>query len=308
MSAKLKGLFAVLMLGALASLVSFANWFGPSSNPGSVYRAQSLGLIGAPRDSDGDGLSDEEETYWGTDFQNADSDGDGFLDGEEVLSGHNPALAGPNDWLSRSENLTERTTQLAVGAILSGDLTPGGTKYNSSLDLLSEDVLSRYRENITIEVDKLTLMQGDSREDRENYVTSMAWILSGVIVPAIDDAEQFLLKVADVTYNDASALTGDPQRYLAYATEARRLARETGERAAKVADTPVPYSFAIQHRSAIRLLRILQRQYELSATIKEDPIQGMLALQAVVQMHIETLPAFVADFAQTITNKLTYDL
>jgi hypothetical protein len=38
----------------------------------------------APRDSDGDGLSDEEEAQLGTDPHNADSDGDGLNDGEEV--------------------------------------------------------------------------------------------------------------------------------------------------------------------------------------------------------------------------------
>jgi hypothetical protein len=42
------------------------------------------------RDSDGDGLSDEEEIALGTDPFNPDTDGDGYPDGLEVALGSNP--------------------------------------------------------------------------------------------------------------------------------------------------------------------------------------------------------------------------
>ena len=45
-------------------------------------------------DSDGDGLSDEEELNLGTYPEFPDSDGDGFLDGEEVDAGSNPMDSG----------------------------------------------------------------------------------------------------------------------------------------------------------------------------------------------------------------------
>lgn len=42
-------------------------------------------------DTDGDGLSDEEEEdVWGTDPDNFDTDGDGFGDGDEILAGFDP--------------------------------------------------------------------------------------------------------------------------------------------------------------------------------------------------------------------------
>lgn len=53
-------------------------------------------------DNDSDGLSNWEESIYGTDSNNTDTDGDGYLDGEEVLSGHNPALKGPNDALEKN--------------------------------------------------------------------------------------------------------------------------------------------------------------------------------------------------------------
>jgi len=51
---------------------------------------------GDPDDSDGDGLSDEEERRIGTDPNNPDTDGDGFSDGEEVSKGTNPLDADSN--------------------------------------------------------------------------------------------------------------------------------------------------------------------------------------------------------------------
>lgn len=41
-------------------------------------------------DTDGDGLSDDLEYYYGTEVANPDTDGDGYTDGEEVMSGYNP--------------------------------------------------------------------------------------------------------------------------------------------------------------------------------------------------------------------------
>lgn len=45
------------------------------------------------RDTDGDGLSDEEEAERGTDPNNPDSDADGVLDGNEVIVGTDPTMA-----------------------------------------------------------------------------------------------------------------------------------------------------------------------------------------------------------------------
>lgn len=45
-------------------------------------------------DQDGDGLTDEAETRYGTDPRKADSDGDGYTDGEEVKNNFNPLGAG----------------------------------------------------------------------------------------------------------------------------------------------------------------------------------------------------------------------
>ncbi|MFH1597507.1 MAG: hypothetical protein ABIB97_00350 [Patescibacteria group bacterium] len=41
-------------------------------------------------DTDGDGLIDVREEFWGTDPRNPDSDGDTYSDGFEIANGYNP--------------------------------------------------------------------------------------------------------------------------------------------------------------------------------------------------------------------------
>ncbi len=49
------------------------------------------------RDSDGDGLTDAEETQRGTDLSRADTDGDGYTDKQEVDAGYDPLGPGKLD-------------------------------------------------------------------------------------------------------------------------------------------------------------------------------------------------------------------
>jgi hypothetical protein len=310
MSGKLKGLLAVLSLGAIASGVYFWSILrNPShvtalADP-TILQAQALGLLEPPRDTDKDGLPDSEETYWEADFQKPDTDGDGFLDGEEVLSGHNPAVKGPDDWLDHSKNLTKRVTELMVGGILAGDLKPGNANYDTSVDSLVEDVIEKYRENRGISVDDIILTSADGPAERFAYISQMGWIIKGVFAEALGDADKFLESVADLTWSDPTALTENPKRYVAFATAARKLAQVSGERAVKVAALPVPRVFAVQHKDAIRILRTLQRDYELAATVKDDQLQGMAALQDIVRLHTETLPAFLAGLAENFAHILS---
>ena len=74
---------ATLISGISESLVQFIP-------PGYGARTGPDGRLILFRDSDGDGLSDEEEIALGTDPFNPDTDGDGYPDGLEVALGSNP--------------------------------------------------------------------------------------------------------------------------------------------------------------------------------------------------------------------------
>jgi hypothetical protein len=60
-----------------------------SSTPDVATSSESVNQSQA-KDSDSDGLSDDEEAKYGTDANNPDTDGDGFQDGYEVENGYNP--------------------------------------------------------------------------------------------------------------------------------------------------------------------------------------------------------------------------
>lgn len=54
------------------------------------WRQESLEQPATEIDSDGDGLSDAEESSQGTNPQQVDTDGDGFTDSQEINSGYDP--------------------------------------------------------------------------------------------------------------------------------------------------------------------------------------------------------------------------
>jgi len=55
-----------------------------------MAQSQAAGTV----DSDNDGLTDGQETFYGSDPKKADTDGDGYLDGNEVKNGYDPTVAG----------------------------------------------------------------------------------------------------------------------------------------------------------------------------------------------------------------------
>ena len=85
--------------------------FAGSDPSETVAMGQVTPTSNPPVDTDGDGLTDEEETSLGTDPNNADSDGDGLTDGTEVTLGTDPTLPDTDgDGFSDSEEVEEGTS------------------------------------------------------------------------------------------------------------------------------------------------------------------------------------------------------
>lgn len=68
--------------------------FGGSFGISSSTALPSASQPEAIKDTDNDGLTDQQEIIYGTDLNNPDTDGDGFKDGDEVKNGYNPKGAG----------------------------------------------------------------------------------------------------------------------------------------------------------------------------------------------------------------------
>ena len=76
----------------------------------------------APKDGDGDGLSDARERAFGTDPVAADTDGDGLTDGEEVAEGLDPTNSdtdgdGVSDGAERGGDATESDDDAAAAVL-----------------------------------------------------------------------------------------------------------------------------------------------------------------------------------------------
>jgi rhodanese-related sulfurtransferase len=100
-------------------------------------------------DTDNDGLTDLEETNFGTDLNNPDTDGDGYLDGEEVKNGYNPN--GPGKLGEEGVN-KDANDQLNIGSESNKNIDTSAEKFISNVDLTdsSSKFISEYYKNIAI--------------------------------------------------------------------------------------------------------------------------------------------------------------
>lgn len=302
MSAKIKWLLALFALGIFVA-VPYARSLIRSDTSTQLTAELSQSLMEQVRDSDGDGLTDRDELYWRTDPENKDSDGDGFIDGEEVLSGHNPLVVGPNDWVDKSKNLTQRTVQLALGGVLAGDLRPGGASYNESLKALAAAMTDQFQRNTTIVLDPILIVE-DTPETKMAYFNSMSTFLSTAIQSTYNELNTFVESIENVSLADPSELTGDAKRLRAFVTTTKTLAGRAGERAARAASTPTPRSLASQQQLTIRILRTLEKYYQVAGTIQNDPLQATTALQHLLVFQHETIPQYIYEILEAIRLKL----
>jgi len=90
-------------------------------------------------DSDNDGLTDFEETNFGTDLNNPDTDGDGYSDSEEIKNGYNP-----NDLRKLGEEgiNEDANDQLNIGAENNKNIDTSTEKFISNVN--SDDNSSKF--------------------------------------------------------------------------------------------------------------------------------------------------------------------
>ena len=304
MSGKLRIVLGVLVLAAAGSV----SYLLPSLSPGSpsdktAAVTDALALKNDLTDSDSDGLIDRDETYWRTDSNNPDTDGDGFVDGEEILTGHNPLVKGPDDFLDPTQNATRRITELAVGGLMAGDLDPSSPNYEASVKLLAEAMATQYGRSITIPRDSIRVIE-DSDESKIAYVRTMSDAFLDIILPATTDTSAFFDAFRDVPLASPSWTTDSPKRYAVFSKEAHRLALVMQDRALKIVAIPVPKLFEPQHTGAVQMLRAQQRYYELLATFKEDPLLGSAALNGLLRLQYEGTQNLMYDFTKALSIKL----
>src|SRR3989344_6053753 len=175
MANKFKLFVGFLALIAMFSVLSFFNSFRNSSSIVKTANILKSSLsFEVDSDEDHDGLTNKEESYWNTDFQNPDTDSDGFKDGEEVVSGHDPLIPGPDDLLNNG-NLTDKLSSLTLSGLYEGSLTPGDPNYDKSLNDMALAVMEDAANNLSSKIDSGNFKVVDStKENQEIYLREVS--------------------------------------------------------------------------------------------------------------------------------------
>ncbi|OGM99129.1 MAG: hypothetical protein A2817_00315 [Candidatus Yanofskybacteria bacterium RIFCSPHIGHO2_01_FULL_39_8b] len=169
MTHKIKLFFVFLAVSAVVSVMSFFDVFHGVRSAKLFDSVQPL-PIDTTQDADQDGLSDSDESYWDTDFQNPDTDSDGFLDGEEVASGRDPNQAGPDDQLLNI-NITKRMADIAVAGLAEGSLQPDNPLYSQSLNDLTDTILDDGLRSLNPSDPSHITIVDSSKDNQQQYVS-----------------------------------------------------------------------------------------------------------------------------------------
>lgn len=291
----------LLALGALFSVYSLTNSL-KSNLAATMPRALNANLPSAlEEDADHDGLSNKEESYWATEWQNPDTDGDKFLDGEEVLSGHDPRVAGPDDLLAKTNgfiksgtenNLTENLSSLITAGLYAGDLgkdTPVKT-YESAINNLSLSVI----DNGYIALNPMTetaIPVSDSKENQEKYLSEVVDILENKLM------NSFLFAPNKLSVFAHKLTSSNPQNAKEISLELLSEAMNFQNNANILEKFAVPSSWKELHSEMLGTIRSLALSYQAIGYFNEDPMKAILAIKNMEDLY-SSAPKLLIKIAQ----------
>jgi hypothetical protein len=307
---------------ALLLVISFAVFVSVSASD--VFSGKNIF-----QDSDGDGLSNEEERLYGTDPFDKDTDGDGYSDGVEVKGGYNPLKKAPGDKIVIDGNDTEVSAS-KEGAVSKENLTQkiskevakmvsekGTNKSDVSLgdlDSAVNDALSG-SENIllpSVSIDEIKVraltkkekkLSASERKKLEEeyiveYLTSMAYIMANNSPSAfqtVDELQSLASDVADQSNN--ALLLGD----FSYISDLSK----NGERMLEqVKEVEVPEAMVDLHLKAIQMAKYsVALKDELVATKNntDDPLKNIATLSKI-QGFLSVSSVFASEFGAKLTS------
>lgn len=292
MANKIKVFFGFLALVAVFLVFVFFNSIKKSSPiTKTANLIQSSLSFSVDSDSDNDGLSNHEESYWNTDFQNPDTDGDGFLDGEEVASGHDPLKPGPDDALISSKNLTEKSSALLVSGLAEGSLNVSSVKFDKSVDLVVDDLF--YQSAINYQattlndlVDEPTKITGSDKESVQNYIQKMNPLLASFW---LDDLKGFINVLNIFQELDKTQNYKDQRFKDSVDNEVVRFENQIKQ----LKTVPIPSNWITTHDRLVAKMQSMAKNYLLFKSIGDDPMQGTISYITLSREFTDELPAIL---------------
>lgn len=292
MPTKIKLFFTLIPIVAVVSVFSFFDVFGGVR---SANFSNALKPLPPPEeDVDQDGLSNTDESYWNTDFQNPDTDSDGYLDGEEVASRHDPTKPAPNDNLLNI-NLTQNMANLAAAGLVEGSLKPDHPEYAKSLASVVLSVVNDGLQSFTPIIDPSKIKLVDpTKENQINYLNSLEGIWRdffktfGSEVNGLE-SDMFLSRTGDL----------DNQKLVDFFTS-----KKTGFEfvAANWTGLAVPTNWKTEH---VNFLNLILGMVEINKSFienKNDPIRATMAF-VLMRNLTEDIPIVVKSFQTKADNE-----
>lgn len=296
-------ILAVLIIGivggTIALVVNRLQETSDSSDevtPGATLAPADSGspaIVNPSGDDDGDGLSNAEESIWGTNPSSADTDGDGFVDGEEVRANHNPTIAGPNDTLPENFDPTQdlrplQEAPVQVDQYFSVDLDLSGGTVN-----LTEAYQREYPEeqrtpdtlNAFVQQQPIITQLPAPRAEVITVEQSTTPLVLGEYLDIAGDLSVFSAKQAIGQAISALYSQGDAGQILAQASLVRTHQQN-------VLELRVPPTALNYHKLLLGYTELVASTYEQMALYNDDQVKSVLALrqlEAIDQRYIPLL-------------------
>jgi len=251
-------------------------------------------LEAVDQDVDKDGLTNREESYWNTDFQNPDTDGDGYLDGEEIASGHNPSKAGPDDALLDAKNITNKSGALLVAGLSEGSLKTSSPRFDKSVDSIVDDLFYQS----VINHDKTALADfvegnistiGSDKASVQEYLQNMNSMLESFW---IEDLKGFV-KVLNIFQDlDKTQDYKNPKFTNAIDNEVTRFENQIKQLEA----VQIPSTWVSTHSQLVVEMQSMTKNYILFKNLDNDPMQGVIAYITLSKEFTDKLPVLLNNY------------
>ncbi len=287
MNNRIKLFLGFLVFTAVVSVFSFSDVFNVARSL--VAKPTEQPIANVDGDEDHDGLSNTDESYWNTDFQNPDSDGDGFLDGEEVASGRDPTVPGPDDYLIDT-NLTNKLANLALGGLADGSLKSGSPDFAKSLNSLTNSVVDDGVASFIPKQDITKIKTLDSsKESQEAYLQKAGTVFEHFFKTLALESNDIESKIALIDQGGMA----NPDYIEFFSTKNKEFESVANE----WLKIPVPKNWFEEHQSFLDVIVGFSETNKALAGGKDDPVRATVGFNLFVKLVDANLPAVLQSYS-----------
>lgn len=292
MANKMKFFVGFLALMALFSVYSFLNSFSVKTATTITNNTSSVLSLSIDKDTDKDGLTNKDESYWNTDFQNPDTDGDGFLDGEEVSSSHDPLIPAPNDLID-NKNLTTKFSNLTLSGLYEGSLSPKNSDYAVMIGNIASVITENAVENLDTQIKAGLPTVPSTKQNQETYIKQISPLIESVFSDYI-----FELNKISKDFKNSSMLNSDDSLVEFFKEQSKKYQEHYNT----ITTISPPKNWQENHFGFLKLLGDLSQVHLAISRNNTDPITALVAINRLNSL-LEMIPKIMISYAEKIEDE-----